>query len=534
MNPRLAGALVALCCLSAASPARGLPPAELPRFAVVIGANRGQAGEKPLRYAAEDARRVADTLRTVGRFPPDQIAVAIEPSSEELRAILQRTNARLRAVQGDSLLVVYYSGHGDAENLHLGGTRLAIGELRTLLDGSPASSRVLVVDACRSGAITRVKGGKPVAPFVVTPDLPPPPHGMAILTSSGATEDAQESDGLQSSFFTHYFTSGLKGAADHNQDGWVTLGEAFSFASSETLVATARTAGGPQHPTYHYQLGGRQDLVLAHTRILEGGVGGLRLARPGRYLVQLQRPDGGQQTAAEMTAGARGAQLALPAGRYHVLLRSGDKAWEGQADVRAGAVTTIELQHLHRLEYPQMVHKGFRPSATGVMVGGGWRSSFLKLGQGLSLLGGVTRRLRLLSFEARLGYGRSFIEGSVTDVTTQTISLGLLVGRPIVVEPVVFVPGLEVAGLYLRQTFASNRPDFPLQPWQTPPQNAFGSTLAPVLAIELPFAGRAFFRVEAASPVYLLRSTPNNVDLQSREWRVTVHTRLLGAVGMHF
>ncbi len=67
--------------------------------------------------------------------------------------------------------------------------------------GSPASVRILIIDACRSGAITRVKGGRPAPPIAVFGDAPSS-EGVIVLTASTAGEDAQESDQLSGSFFT--------------------------------------------------------------------------------------------------------------------------------------------------------------------------------------------------------------------------------------------------------------------------------------------------------------------------------------------
>jgi hypothetical protein len=132
----------------------------------------------------------------------------------------------------------------DAEALHLAGTRLSSDELRDL---------VLVIDACRSKSAaegaTRRKGGHPAA-FVIDVQQRLQSRGVAILHSSAEGEDSQESDRLAASFFTHYLVSALRGAADSNDDGRVTLVEAFTCASARTLAATARTVAGPQHPTY--------------------------------------------------------------------------------------------------------------------------------------------------------------------------------------------------------------------------------------------------------------------------------------------
>ena len=48
-------------------------------------------------------------------------------------------------------------------------------------------------------------------------------------------EEAHESELLRSSFFTHHWIAGLRGAADRDADGLVTLGEAFDYAKGLTV-----------------------------------------------------------------------------------------------------------------------------------------------------------------------------------------------------------------------------------------------------------------------------------------------------------
>ena len=74
---------------------------------------------------------------------------------------------------------------------------------------------------------------------------------------------SQESDEIQGSFFTHHLTTGLRGDADQNRDGRVTLDEAYTYAYARTVAATAATRGGAQHPTYEYDLRGAGDVVLS-------------------------------------------------------------------------------------------------------------------------------------------------------------------------------------------------------------------------------------------------------------------------------
>jgi hypothetical protein len=68
---------------------------------------------------------------------------------------------------------------------------------------------------------------------------------------------AQESAALGGSFFTHHLDVGLRGAADADGDGQVTLAEAFRYTSARTVAQTAATQGGVQHPTYDFRMSGR-------------------------------------------------------------------------------------------------------------------------------------------------------------------------------------------------------------------------------------------------------------------------------------
>ncbi len=177
------------------------------------------------------------------------------------------------------MLLVYYSGHADAGALHLGGSRLELAELEQLVRGSAAAFRLLVLDSCRSGALTRVKGGTPIPPFDIQLNERVTGEGAVFLTSSSASEDSQESDELKGSFFTHALLSGLLGAADENGDGKVTLDEAYRHAYEATLRASSRTLAGTQHPTFQYDLRGTGDLVLASLDARSPHAGLARAAR---------------------------------------------------------------------------------------------------------------------------------------------------------------------------------------------------------------------------------------------------------------
>jgi uncharacterized caspase-like protein len=109
-------------------------------------------------------------------------------------------------------VIVYYSGHADEKGLLLGDDRYSYRSLRDRLDQIPGDVRIAVLDACSSGAFTRMKSGQSRPAFLV--DESSDMRGHAFLTSSSDSEAAQESDRIRASYFTHYLLSGFRGAAD--------------------------------------------------------------------------------------------------------------------------------------------------------------------------------------------------------------------------------------------------------------------------------------------------------------------------------
>ena len=60
--------------------------------------------------------------------------------------------------------------------------------------------------------------------------------------------------------FTYYRVEGLKGAADANKDGIVTLQELYTYVPDQ-VTKKSRAAGGNQHPMMKSELEGDLPLV---------------------------------------------------------------------------------------------------------------------------------------------------------------------------------------------------------------------------------------------------------------------------------
>src|SRR6185312_14576923 len=246
--------------------------------------------------------RPAAPLRGEGRHPPRRAA----RPDRRLRGRRRRGRARSHGRRGRAR--ARRPGHAPAR--HPGrqpDPRLLLGACRQ--PGAPprrlhaASRRPQGADRGAPGREVALEDREPV-------------HGIAILAASAGSELAQESDQLGGSVFTHYLQLGLSGLADRNEDGNVSLGEAFDYASERTVATTLGTATGPQHPTFRLDIQGRDDLILTRPGLSGLGYGQIRLDVPGWYFVR--RPDG--TLAAEIHSHGR-EMLALEPGPYEVARR---------------------------------------------------------------------------------------------------------------------------------------------------------------------------------------------------------------------
>ncbi len=383
------------------------------RYALIIDANQGDAGELPLRYADDDAARVAQVLSTQGGVAPADLTRLSQPDANEVRVALGRLVERVAREREDrALIFVYYSGHADASDLHLGGSRLPLTELRTLVHAVPADARVLVLDACRAGELTRARGATPAAPFKIVAEDRLTTDGMAIVTSAAAGEDAQESDRLQGGVFTHHLVAGLRGAADLSGDLRVTLTEAYRYAYGRTVASTSE-APTLQHPSFSLDLNGRDDLVLTRIDDLSRAAR-LALSQPGDYLVF----EGRSGALALEASLPQGGTLSLPPGRYLVRRRTPSRLYESELTLGVGELRTLGEEALVSVPLGQATRRGGPHEASFALTLGGGARYALPTNRDLSpeLTLGARLELAQLSLSARAG-------GSWFEAANETLSM---------------------------------------------------------------------------------------------------------------
>jgi hypothetical protein len=178
---------------------------------------------------------------------------------------------------------------------------------------------------------------------------------LVLLSSASADEDAQESDEIGGSYFSHYLVSGLRGDADRSRDRRVTLSEAYAYAYARTVADTAESAAGAQHPTFSYDFQGNADLVLTDFASRREGIYVPGTAPAGIYYIV----DGSGFIAAEIQKSADGdRQIALPAGRYHVRRRLADRLRIGEIQIASGQLVTLDENRLRDAPFSDDPVKG--------------------------------------------------------------------------------------------------------------------------------------------------------------------------------
>jgi hypothetical protein len=397
------------------------------RRALLVSNSHGRSDQAPLRYPARDAARLEAVLTELGDFTaPSSVR---EGSRDDVLGAL----ASLRAAQPFELFVFYFSGHGDAGGLVLGESYLPSLELMEAVARVPAQTRLVVLDACQSGGALRRKGvvlGPPVDVRVEQSQS----EGSVLIASSSAEAASFESEALEGAIFTSQLVSGLRGDADDDDDGQVTLSEVYRYASVRTLEATMLAPVGPQRPSFRWDLSGRAEPVLTR----KGAAARLtvRSRSGGDYFVfdGLER-----QLVAELSlrAGQRGRVLLRP-GLYVVRERGEREVRTARVGLGAGDDRELNEAKMEPAPLVHLARKGGLGQLSVTAMGG---PAATQVGQlfGLQLRLGVELQRSWALWGLELAYFTGSIDASELTFTQRALGV-----------QAVFLPGLEAGRVALR------------------------------------------------------------------------------------
>jgi hypothetical protein len=478
-----------------------LPAAAAPvRVLVAVGDNLGDPEDAPLRWAEADAQRVVQVFVDIGDVAPERSLVVLGQGASVVRERLSEAVGRVRelAAQGNEIVfVVYLSAHAKDGELHLKGTRLKLTEVRELIEGAGAQLALVVVDACDSGAIARSKGGAPAPEYEVKLEAPTV-KGEVFLTSSGPAEASQEWESLQGSLFTHYLLTGLRGDADTDADGKVSLAEAYAYTWRRT-VSTAARAG--QHPSFDVDLSGSGDVTLAMPMNARSAIvfpPGVK----GRFTVVSQpRPDVVSEV--DKVEG-RPLRLAVPPGRYLVRKHLGAEVGLVSFELPYGGERVLDESQMEHRHFSEVALKGgyveLRPHA--VTVQGAFENEQLS-GNGGRWRAGAGYRYTWDTYWLQAAVGAGYRVSAAQQLTTRETQVGLtlMFGYRFLAHTVVPFAGLLGEARLLHQTYvreneAQLEAAFNVGPVH--PRDTLGFAAGLVGGVEVPLAERWFVSGSAA------------------------------------
>src|SRR6204780_717107 len=237
-----------------------LPKGGIPRsYAVIVGISRYQ--KLPDKWQLQFAERDAQSIYTIlispegGNFKQENVHV-LSGAKATLAAIRHEVGDWLPSVakDGDRVLI-YFAGHGlldrgkgylapfDLDLDHIASTGYPMEELGAAIGSKiQAKSKILLTDACHSGAIS------PTDTEALNGKLAVLDKSLFSLTASRASERSFESPDLEGGhgFFTYYVVKGLEGEADLSpRDGIVTADELSEYVHTQVRESTK----GAQNPT---------------------------------------------------------------------------------------------------------------------------------------------------------------------------------------------------------------------------------------------------------------------------------------------
>ena len=231
-------------------------------WAVSVGVSNYNVPNAPnLQYPLNDAWRIFSFWTSPqGGALDDEHASVLTNDQATKKEVLRVLEEKLAMADENDMVIFFFSGHGlkgafltsdyDGNNL-----LLFHDEVNQLLSRCRAKRKLIIADACHSGSFKQegdlaVVNGKAVKPNMVEnfyDELSKSGKGTAFLLSSSANEESLEVSTLHHSVFTYFVIKGLKGAANTNDDDFITIQELSNYVKTNVTMY-AKNLGRVQTP----------------------------------------------------------------------------------------------------------------------------------------------------------------------------------------------------------------------------------------------------------------------------------------------
>lgn len=254
------------------------------KWAVLVGINEYEdTSFRSLNYCVNDINSfykiILDSEK--GKYIEDNVELLIDGGSllPRRNILLSKLRKICRNAAVDDSILFYFSGHGtvrndssyllcrDSFNNALTETAISINNIRRIMQDSLARIKIIILDACHSGAIKGVKdSGMMLQEFYDT--VYPAPEGFIILTSCKLYEYSYEYEEMEKSVFSYYFIEGLNGNADKDKDGLITLTDSHKY-TYDNVTKWAFSKNLEQTPTLEAKIAGYVPFIYSEIKEVE-------------------------------------------------------------------------------------------------------------------------------------------------------------------------------------------------------------------------------------------------------------------------
>ena len=233
------------------------------RRALIVGVSRYADSSINLQFATRDAESIRAFLtspaRGPGRFKERDILMLTDE-----RATVANINRGLREflqkARDEDFVLVFFAAHGmpDPRQLNdlyilahdtrpdsVAGTGIPMHHIREAISQIRARDVLILADTCHSAGMSAPRGMRNLRVNPIHSSfLEKMRHssgGMAILTASEASQASLEgAEWNGHGVFTYFLLRGLEGAADHDNDQIIALGELMEYVRRGVMDATGR------------------------------------------------------------------------------------------------------------------------------------------------------------------------------------------------------------------------------------------------------------------------------------------------------
>lgn len=219
-------------------------------FAVMVGVS-DYGGANNLAYTAEDALKLAETLRRENVLAPQSVTLTdAQATPAAVRAAFQRVAA---AAGPDDLFLFFFSGHGGQNPQHVAGNEpdgkdetivlrggeITDDEMAQMFSTVRARTSLLALDACFSGGFAR--------------DVVSRPGVMGFFSSEEDLTSAVADKFQAGGYLAHFLRAGLSGDADVDANHIVTAGEMSTYLRRQFAAQANDVDAQTQDGEHGYQ-----------------------------------------------------------------------------------------------------------------------------------------------------------------------------------------------------------------------------------------------------------------------------------------